>query len=210
METIENGIVWRDVPSLKHVEASRCGMIRTKDRAIFPSAGSLPTRQWKGRILRDFDNGHGYRYFTLSYPFRANYYVHRVIAETWCDNPHQYNEINHKDFNRRNNHADNLEWVSRAENMQHNVVNDRVSHGERSGTNKLLERDIISILNEFVKKPTLNKSHLAKRYGVMDTTIHKIVFGKRWTRVYKKWLSDYGIDRVEFSKSVRRWNKVIH
>lgn len=206
METTEIGIEWRDVPSIKHVQASRCGKIRTMDKTIFPKGGFIKVKRWKGRLLRDFNNGHGYRYITLSYPVRANYYVHRIIAETWCDNPNQYNEINHKDFNRKNNHADNLEWVSRKENMQHNVDHDRVSYGEKSGTNKLKETQILEILNHFKENPTANKTNVANKYGIGDPTIHKILFGKRWTRLYNKWLSDNSIDRVEFAKSVRRWN----
>ena len=46
-------------------------------------------------------------------------YIHRLVAETFIDNPNSKDEVNHKDGNKLNNRIDNLEWVTRAENMQH-------------------------------------------------------------------------------------------
>jgi hypothetical protein len=48
---------------------------------------------------------------------QIKYYVHRLIAECFLENPHKYKEIDHIDSNKLNNHANNLKWVSRKENM---------------------------------------------------------------------------------------------
>lgn len=45
--------------------------------------------------------------------------VHRAVAKVFVDNPNNYNEVNHKDANKENNRADNLEWVTHLENMTH-------------------------------------------------------------------------------------------
>ena len=50
-----------------------------------------------------------------------NKLVHRLVAETFIDNPNHYLEVNHKDGNKYNNNADNLEWCNRKQNMQHAV-----------------------------------------------------------------------------------------
>lgn len=47
--------------------------------------------------------------------------VHRLVAEHFLDRVDEKNEVNHKDGNKLNNKADNLEWVSRKENMRHSV-----------------------------------------------------------------------------------------
>ena len=45
-------------------------------------------------------------------------YVHRMVAETYLPRPAGCTEVNHIDHDKTNNHVENLEWVSRTENMQ--------------------------------------------------------------------------------------------
>lgn len=44
--------------------------------------------------------------------------VHRLVAEAFCANPLGLPEIDHKDANGSNNKPDNLEWVTRSQNIQ--------------------------------------------------------------------------------------------
>lgn len=74
------------------------------------------------------DNGRGY----LSVSARhkgvvVREYVHRMVAKTFIENKDNKPEVNHIDFNKSNNHVDNLEWVTKKENMQHNVKGNRVN-----------------------------------------------------------------------------------
>lgn len=49
--------------------------------------------------------------------------IHRLVAEHFIPNPLNLHEVNHKDFNKQNNHVNNLEWVSRYQNHIHAVRN---------------------------------------------------------------------------------------
>lgn len=58
-------------------------------------------------------------------------YVHRLVAEAFVDNPTGAREVNHKDGNKLNNAADNLEWVSRSANMLHAYKNGLHTNSKR-------------------------------------------------------------------------------
>ena len=65
--------------------------------------------------LKPWDNG-GYLYVKLN---KKNYAVHRLVAETFIENPEGKSDVNHKDGNKYNNKVENLEWTTRKENINH-------------------------------------------------------------------------------------------
>lgn len=47
---------------------------------------------------------------------RKMFFIHRLIATAFLENPNNYSEVNHKDENKFNNKIDNLEWCDRKYN----------------------------------------------------------------------------------------------
>lgn len=45
--------------------------------------------------------------------------LHRVVAAAFCERTAEKTEVNHVDGNKQNNAAENLEWVTRDENLLH-------------------------------------------------------------------------------------------
>ncbi len=45
--------------------------------------------------------------------------LHRMVALAWVDGWFPGAQVNHKDKNKLNNHASNLEWITGAENITH-------------------------------------------------------------------------------------------
>ncbi len=66
----------------------------------------------------------GYMFISLSDgKKRKTLSIHRLVALLYLDNPNNLPEVNHIDFDKTNNNVDNLEWISRSDNMKHNFIN---------------------------------------------------------------------------------------
>lgn len=71
--------------------------------------------------------------------------VHRLVAEAFLSNPNKYKEVNHKDGNKANNHADNLEWVSHKQNIIHSYKYGL--HKKYKGKDNKNSKQVIQIKN---------------------------------------------------------------
>ena len=49
--------------------------------------------------------------------------IHKLVILHFVPNPGKKPDVNHKDLNKQNNHADNLEWVTPKENYDHGTEN---------------------------------------------------------------------------------------
>lgn len=73
-----------------------------------------------GTLLKPYITPQGYATVTVKVRGkRVKKTVHRLVAERYLDNTHNLPCINHKDGNKLNNAAENLEWCSYSDNMKH-------------------------------------------------------------------------------------------
>ena len=84
----------------------------------------------------------------------VNYYIHRLVSQTYLDNQLNLPEVNHIDFNRSNNSVSNLEWVTPKENMKHSKDNGRLKQFKQ--IDKLLINS--KLIKEGVKHFYCNKN----------------------------------------------------
>lgn len=83
--------------------------------------GTGRTRHYDDSEATLWRNKDGYFVVKLSGRNGGQILLHRLVASVWCDKPDGANQVNHKDGNKGNNSAENLEWVTASENMQHGI-----------------------------------------------------------------------------------------
>ena len=105
--------------------------------------------------------------------------VHRCIAETFIPNPKAKPIVNHIDGNKKNNRADNLEWVTYSENTLHSFRKglQKKIFGDKNYITKIKTVDVLKI-RELINSGKTNKE-IAKIYGVNPSQISRIKTGKR-------------------------------
>lgn len=145
--------VWKDVKGYEgYYQVSDEGRVRSSDRYLRIRGGGKQLK--KGRILRPvFNKRNGY--FSVGLykdTVKTNKYMHRLVAEAFCDNNQNKPEVNHKDENKTNNNADNLEWVTRLEN---NVYNDRHLKIGKKSRDTMMDNGIYQKLKNKRSKPVL-------------------------------------------------------
>lgn len=111
---------WKEIPGLPGYEISIYGDVYFK--------GDVSGRKRRpSGICVQHRNRLGYYIVHINGKI---YYVHRLLAITYIENPENKKEIDHIDGNPRNNSLDNLRWATHKENLNNSVSveRERISH----------------------------------------------------------------------------------
>jgi hypothetical protein len=111
--------------------------------------------------------------------------THHVVAAAFLPpQPTPDHQVNHKDGVKTNNCADNLEWVTNQENMDHSWRMGLRSYiGENNHTAKLTEDDVKRIIE---LKGIVKQREIAQEYGVAIGAIKAIHEGVTWKHITRQ------------------------
>ena len=112
-------IIWKDIKGLEgYYQVSNIGTIRSLPRIV--NCLYNQTRQLPSKTFKVHKQNRGYLFINVSKNNKPkNLLVHRLVAEAFLSNPHNFKEVNHKDGNKENNNVDNLEWCTASYNKKH-------------------------------------------------------------------------------------------
>lgn len=141
----------------------------------------------RGKPLIPFDNGRGYGIVSLLVGGKVlTKAVHRLVAEAWVENPKALPEVNHKDCDKWNNRAGNLEWCTRGYNIKYAYDNQgRTARGESNAKCKTTE-DVVRAICERLSH---GKSAADIRDEGFDYGLVRAVKAKRnWKHISKDYV----------------------
>ena len=103
------------------------GLYQVSNLGNVKSLGNDKTRKEKIRILTK-NKKNGYLFLILSKEGKhKRYYIHRLVAQAFIDNPNNLPEVNHKDEDKTNNHVTNLEFCDRKYNVNYGTRTEKTS-----------------------------------------------------------------------------------
>lgn len=110
--------------------------------------------------------------------------VHRLVAETFLDNPENKPCVNHINGNKQDNRVENLEWVTVQENVKHaheNGLSD-VMYGSSNCNSNYTEAEIHNLCR-LLQDGDYKLRELKEITGVSTSVISAIMTGNAWTKV---------------------------
>ena len=123
------------------------------------------------RILAGSYHSDGYTFMTIT---GEQLPLHRFVANAFIPNPNNLPEVNHKDGNKMNNSVENLEWVTRSENMKHAHELGLQPKGLSTYSGKFTEEQREKI-KQLWNDGRHSKRELARIYNVSHTCINDII-----------------------------------
>lgn len=163
--------IWKDIEGYEGLyQVSNLGRVKALKRKIKKSDGS--TQIYRERILK-YDKSISYLRIKLcKNGIETKYLIHRLVAETFIDNPDNKPQVNHIDGIKTNNCVQNLEWCTAKENVIHSV-----NSGLKSKI-KLNEKQILEI-----RESKELQTKLAEVYNVSIATINDIKHRRTWKHI---------------------------
>ena len=159
------------------------GIVKNGDNYMVSTDGTLKNTV-TGNKLKGSIKDNGYIQVPLSLEGKKiKYYLHRLVALAFIPNPEGKPEVNHEDGNKLNCHVDNLEWVTRLENVQHAFETGLVNQDGSDNWKAVLDEDKVKQIKELYTTGKYKQNQLAEQFGVDKQTINNILNGKSWTHV---------------------------
>lgn len=140
-----------------------------------------------GKKLNPYKNPDGYRKVTFyeTAKKRKFFYVHRLLAKAFIENPLNKDFINHINGNTSDNRIENLEWCTRSENGKHafklGLNKSNPVYGSKNKNSKINESIALEIKQKF--KVGFKQSYIARYFNISKYIVSNVITGKTWNHI---------------------------
>lgn len=112
------------------------------------------------------------------------FFVHRLVASTFLENPDNLPFINHKDEDKKNNKVGNLEWCNNKYNSNYGTRNHKISS---TNTNGKLSKPVLQFtLSGYLIKEWVSMAECT-RNGFQQSAVCRCCKGKQKSAYGFKW-----------------------
>lgn len=113
---------------------------------------------------------------------RKQFTVHRLVCVAFLLNPENKEQVNHKNGIKNDNRLENLEWVTRSENIIHafNIGLKKIKKGQNHGMSKINEIQAKEIKYTHFD---ISLKEIGKIYGIKASQVCKIKKGQLWSHI---------------------------
>jgi len=156
--------IWKEVKDYEGLYwVSNIGRVKSKRKVLKPT---------KGEYLKVGLSKNG---------IQRTYTIHRLVAQAFIPNKHNYKCVNHKDENKHNNNLTNLEWCSNLYNINYGKRNEKVSKNQSKY--KIIQKDkygnIIKIWDN-IWDLTHNTQYRKDNISCCCRGKYKYAYGYKW------------------------------
>lgn len=149
------------------------------DNYLVSNLGNIKSLK-TNKLLKVTHNRNDYNNITLIFnDRRKSISVHRMVLESFFDISNNIYEVNHIDGNKNNNKLENLEWLTRKENLDHAYKNKlyKIRKGELNNNCKLTDKEVGEIRSLYKTGKTMKE--LKEIFSISTTHICGIINNQR-------------------------------
>lgn len=178
--------IWKDIKDYEGLyQVSNLGRVKSLSKKHKIKGGNFYYTD--EMILKNIQKKDGYEVVNLSKNnISTKKSVHRLVAQAFIPNKHNYKCVNHKDENKRNNKADNLEWCSYSYNNNYGTHIKRQK--EKLTNNKKRSIAVVQYdlkKNKIKEYPSMREAQRQTKISYID--ISNVCKNKRKTAGGYKW-----------------------
>ena len=162
--------MWKYIKNFEGLyQISTEGVIRSLDRIVKTKKGK---RTYKGTVLKPNVGTNGYYYVGLSKNGKSKtYYIHKVVTDTFLENPNNLSDVDHINGNKLDNRLENLQYLSHFDNSS------KSNKGVCRKSNKMEKnpkaKNVVGVKDGVIVERFDCAKKITLKYGINYSTLRK-------------------------------------